>query len=328
VPVYVGTIETQNIARASLDAIVANDVMEHLPDPISTFQCCTQLLKPDGVLIIQMPCYPEAKNWDELRASQDRFVDHTKEPEEHLYLYSKRAARLFFERLGFTQVHFEKAMFDHYDMYFAASRQAVSRNDDEHINTRLLGTPTSRLILAMMDLARQEENVHRVYQEDRKLQLEAISTIGARLAESEIGRKKHLQIFRQLIGQLRQLRERFMPGNSEQAAQRQQIEAYEKLLAAKEAERSAQGASGANLEETLAASMQTLEHILQDQQNTIRAQQNALAFLQGSCLAPLGPIQWRQLPKKLAKLMLPLSWRRKIRQHLLPPAASHKPARR
>lgn len=41
--------------HAKYDWIVASHVIEHLPDPISFFQACSKLLKPDGVLALAVP---------------------------------------------------------------------------------------------------------------------------------------------------------------------------------------------------------------------------------------------------------------------------------
>jgi SAM-dependent methyltransferase len=152
VPMLVGPIEQQNYAPASFDIIVAHDVMEHLPDPVETLSQVVRLLKPDGILMIQMPEYPDGKSHAELEAGQNRFLEHTKEPHEHLYLYSKRAARLILSRLGLGQIEFLTPIFD-YDMYFVASRGTLERREPEVVAEHLKARAASRLVLALLDKA-------------------------------------------------------------------------------------------------------------------------------------------------------------------------------
>ena len=54
-----GPIENQKLPEQSLDAIVLSDVVEHLPSPLATRIALRRLLKNSGVLLVQMPCYPE-----------------------------------------------------------------------------------------------------------------------------------------------------------------------------------------------------------------------------------------------------------------------------
>ena len=70
VPMLTGTIEKQNLEPDSLDLVLHFDVLEHLPDPRTTMQRCMELLKPDGFMIVQTPCFPLAartRKWCEIR---------------------------------------------------------------------------------------------------------------------------------------------------------------------------------------------------------------------------------------------------------------------
>ena len=59
------------------DAIVAIDVLEHLPDPLGTLRACRERLLPDGRVILQTPCYrEEGPDWQ-------MFL-----PDEHLFLFT------------------------------------------------------------------------------------------------------------------------------------------------------------------------------------------------------------------------------------------------
>ena len=60
---------------------------------------CLDLLKPDGILLIQTPCYPASTSY-EVIASQNSDLLKILEPREHLYLFSQPSIRDFFNRLG------------------------------------------------------------------------------------------------------------------------------------------------------------------------------------------------------------------------------------
>lgn len=177
VPILLGPIENQALPEQSLDAIVLNDVVEHLADPLATLGHCARLLKNDGILVVQMPCYPEGATFAELQARNDRFLDHIrgKMARQHLHLFSQRSARRLFERLGFTFLDFVPAMFDHYDMYLVTSRQPLARPDREEWARTLMATPSGRLSLAWLDLLFQSETIER----DRKAKEVVIQQLDA-----------------------------------------------------------------------------------------------------------------------------------------------------
>lgn len=150
IDVQVGPVEGLDIARGSLDTIAMMDVMEHLPDPIATMSCCLELLKPDGILLIQMPNFVEGISYSELMKDRAPFLEQLKE-DEHLYLYSERAAVEFFHRLGAEHIAFEPAIFAHYDMCLVVSRAPLRVNSQEQIDTSLQ-TPGGRIALAMLDM--------------------------------------------------------------------------------------------------------------------------------------------------------------------------------
>lgn len=135
----------------SLDAIVMNDVIEHLPDPIGTLTTAAKLLKPDGVFLVQTPEYKEHLAWPELeRAGDTATKPMAGKNEEHLFLYSHRATHLLWQRLGLGHVRFIPALFP-YDMAYVASRQEPPRNSPVEIETALGRTPTGRFVQALLD---------------------------------------------------------------------------------------------------------------------------------------------------------------------------------
>ena len=86
-----GPDDPQPVAPASIDRLQMMDVIEHLPDPVGTLGHCARLLKPDGILIVQTPEYPDGQSLKEMNAAGATFVQHLK-PQEHLYLLSRRAS--------------------------------------------------------------------------------------------------------------------------------------------------------------------------------------------------------------------------------------------
>jgi SAM-dependent methyltransferase len=151
VPMVLGPLEDQTLEPQSLDAVVLMDVIEHLPDPVATLSHCLRLLRPDGLIMVQTPRYPDGRSLEDLRTAGDRFIEQLK-PAEHLFLLSERSVRTLLGRLGVSHVAFEPAIFAHYDMFFAASRAPLAETPPEAVINALTATPAGRFVLALMDL--------------------------------------------------------------------------------------------------------------------------------------------------------------------------------
>jgi SAM-dependent methyltransferase len=187
ITVLLGPIEQQSLPEKSLDAIVLNDVVEHLSDPLATLSCCARLLKDDGVFVVQMPDYPN-KSYEELRARDDYFLHHVDGKEkQHLHLFSRRAARRLLGELGFTSLMFEPAMFEIYDMYFVAGRQPLVRRDREVLAQQMLATPAGRVSLAWIDLLFDSEE----READRAQRLAIIRQLEAKIQQRWPQRLQH-----------------------------------------------------------------------------------------------------------------------------------------
>jgi 2-polyprenyl-3-methyl-5-hydroxy-6-metoxy-1,4-benzoquinol methylase len=153
IPVLQGRIEDHDLPAQSFDVIVLNDVVEHLVDPLGTLDSCARLLSPDGILVVQMPSFPEKLSYQQMRARKHRFLQLMDGLErEHLNLFSPRAARQMFGRLGFAALDFLPPLFD-YDMYLVAGRKELKRFTPEEQAAGLSATPGGRLGLALLDLA-------------------------------------------------------------------------------------------------------------------------------------------------------------------------------
>jgi SAM-dependent methyltransferase len=151
VKVLAGEVEKQPLVKESFDVVVLNDVLEHLPDPVSTMRHCAGLLSKDGFLVVQTPEYKEHLSFEDLKASDDLFLKHMeKKQEEHLFLYSRRSVEILFARLGLPHVAFSNPIFP-YDMFLTASRSALPTHEDRDIANATSRHPTGRLVQALLD---------------------------------------------------------------------------------------------------------------------------------------------------------------------------------
>lgn len=160
VPMLQGPVERQPLAAGTFDLVAMMDVVEHLPDPVGTLRACVRLLKPDGVLLVQTPEYPEAQSHGQLESVGAAFLQHLR-PREHLHLFSRRSATELMHRAGCPHVVFEPAMFAQYDQFFVASRHVPATRDSGAQRAALQATPNGRLAGAILDLADSRDYYHR-----------------------------------------------------------------------------------------------------------------------------------------------------------------------
>ena len=183
VPMLLGPVEAQEIKPQSLDLIALMDVLEHLPEPTVTMRHCLHLLKPNGVLLIQTPCLPEGVTYEEMVARQDPFLSPM-QPEEHLYLFSRRSISELFQRLKAPHLEFEPAIFSDYDMFLAVGGAPLAAHSSEVIEKALCRAAEGRMIKALLDLDDQFKALQRHYAEseaDREARLEVIHVQGQQL---------------------------------------------------------------------------------------------------------------------------------------------------
>lgn len=98
VDAQVGELTSGRYAAESFDAIVMNNVIEHLWNPRETLAECHRLLRPGGRLVMVTP------NFDSL--GRRRFGRNWRglEPPRHLYLYTARSLRSLCRRAGFRHL--------------------------------------------------------------------------------------------------------------------------------------------------------------------------------------------------------------------------------
>ncbi len=195
-----GPVECLDLPAEGLDVIVLMDVLEHLSDPAGTMRHCLGLLKQDGLLLVQTPCFKQGRDYETLAETNDPFLQMMI-PKEHNYLFSKASVRECFRRLGAGHIRFERAMFAQYDMFFAVSRAPLQALGRDEIDAALLSTPRGRFVLAMLDLARKLEES----ETDGAARLDQINELTALLKESEADR---LARFSQIVELTRIVKEK------------------------------------------------------------------------------------------------------------------------
>jgi SAM-dependent methyltransferase len=211
VPVLQGPLEDQALEPGSLDMIALMDVVEHLRDPGATLARCLTLLKPDGIMLVQTPCYPAGAAHETLAARRDRFLECL-QPAEHLYLFSAASFRELFRRLGVGEVAFEPAFFAAYDMFAVVGRRPLLSHEPPDIERALGSSAGGRIVQALLDLggtldaaearvAAAEERVAGA-ERDRAARLDVIEAQGARLGELEGARNRLAAEVEALAGHL------------------------------------------------------------------------------------------------------------------------------
>lgn len=163
-----GPLESQNIPKGSLDVIAHMDVLEHLPDPVGTMRIALDLLKPNGIMLLQTPRFDPDKSYKDLVDGNHAFLTHFKEL-EHLHLFSLQSLEKFFHELDCPHVQFEPAIFSKYDMFAVASRQPLRVIPDEERVAALQALPSGRLMLALLDLYTRAEDLQ--YHADARLKI-------------------------------------------------------------------------------------------------------------------------------------------------------------
>ncbi len=176
VPVLLGPLEAQDLDAGSLDLIVLMDVLEHLHDPVATLRRALELMKPDGIIVIQTPRYAEARTHEEMVAANDPFLEHLK-ADEHLHLFSPRSIAQLLHRVGAVHLAFEPAIFAQYDMCVVAGRQPLHPREPTAVGEALESSADKRLVRALIDLNDQLADLKRRYasvETDRAARLEVL----------------------------------------------------------------------------------------------------------------------------------------------------------
>jgi 2-polyprenyl-3-methyl-5-hydroxy-6-metoxy-1,4-benzoquinol methylase len=210
IPVLEGSIEGQELPPGSFDVIALMDVLEHLPAPEQTMRRCLDLLKEDGLLLVQTPCYPTGESLHSLKGKNHPFLKMLI-PREHVHLFSQGAVQKLLGEVGELQVWFERAFFSEHDMFLAASRKPLQVNAPEMIEEHLLSSPGGRIVLALLDLSGQTKRLNQQLAEvetDRAARLDLIHKLNEQLEIVEADRAARLDVIMRLDAQVKELSRR------------------------------------------------------------------------------------------------------------------------
>jgi len=96
--VFCGTLEQANYPEKSFDVITMYHIIEHLPDPTATLSYCQKLLKPDGILVVEVPDFGSAQA-QRLKENWQHIV-----PEQHIYCFTKNSLTKLLRKTGFKPI--------------------------------------------------------------------------------------------------------------------------------------------------------------------------------------------------------------------------------
>jgi 2-polyprenyl-3-methyl-5-hydroxy-6-metoxy-1,4-benzoquinol methylase len=91
-----GTLQSQQFADASFDAVVMSHVIEHVHDPVSMAQECNRILKPGGRLVV---ITPNIRSWGHRIYKSDW---RGLEPPRHLQIFTRSALSALSIQAGFS----------------------------------------------------------------------------------------------------------------------------------------------------------------------------------------------------------------------------------
>lgn len=95
-----GTLASVAIDSHSVDVVVMNHVIEHVPDPIALLKDISRILKPGGRLVMETPCYDTLMF--KLLGRRERSLSCN----GHIYFYTADSLKRAYESAGFQLVQF------------------------------------------------------------------------------------------------------------------------------------------------------------------------------------------------------------------------------
>lgn len=99
IPVICGELNSAQFEPGYFDVIIANHVLEHMPDPRNTLVIMRHLLRDDGIIAIGVP------NIDSLMAIIKRSRWQSLLPEQHLWHFSPRTLNKLLYVSGFEVIY-------------------------------------------------------------------------------------------------------------------------------------------------------------------------------------------------------------------------------
>jgi 2-polyprenyl-3-methyl-5-hydroxy-6-metoxy-1,4-benzoquinol methylase len=200
IPVLTGPLEKQQFSNGSFDVIAAMDVVEHLPYPRLTMQRCLDLLKNDGILMIQTPRYREGRTLSSMVADRDSFLELFKD-DGHLYLFSASSLKRMFAELGALEMRQECPIFAQYDQFVVVGKSILGTGSDVPECMDAARTPARRLVEALIDSRSHGCEMQERWSEaeaDRAARLAVIEDLSLKLEASEADRQARLAVIEDL----------------------------------------------------------------------------------------------------------------------------------
>ena len=184
-----GPLETAEI-EGEFDAILAVDVLEHLPRPLETLALCARRLAAGGVFLAQTPCFrDQGADWQMLL------------PREHLFLFTAASVESLLHAAGFEASEVGDSLFPH-DMWIAASVEQLTPRPDP-----LNGVSPIALALidARAEIVRGQGELARV-EADRLSKEESRQALGDELASVRADQQAKEELIQQQADDSRELR--------------------------------------------------------------------------------------------------------------------------
>ena len=218
--------ETADIQSSSLDCIGLFDVLEHFIDPKAAIEKVSNILRPNAIVLIQTPCNRKPDlTYDELKASNDVFMEQMNYLKNHLFLFTESGLTRLLREVGLRYTGVEPNLFP-YDISIIASKSKLSRRSDDDMAKELLKTPNGRIALALLDTYQKL----RESDADRAARLKQVETLTTLLKESDTDRTARLKQVEMLAALLKE-------SEKDRADRLVVIQNQDKLLKQCEAER-------------------------------------------------------------------------------------------
>jgi SAM-dependent methyltransferase len=222
VSVLSGRLEELTL-QPGFKCIAAFDVLEHLKDPLDTVRRCADLLAPDGVLLLQTPCYRgEGPEWSMFQE------------DEHIHLFTEDSVRLLLDRAGFKDIRVERSLFP-YDMWVVATLSSLPPpNPPAGAEGDWRAPAAFRSLLDISADVRDIRDTLRQTAADSEARLAQVNEVTRLLQEAEADRAARHEQVQELSRLLREL-------EADRASRLAQIEKLTDWLREAEADRAARG---------------------------------------------------------------------------------------
>ena len=104
VPVYEGSLQDVQIEAGSVDVIHANHVIEHIVDPRTTLKAARHLLRPGGLLVLEVPNEFDVALADRFLGRIHAAVVGIPAMTYHVWFFTKRSLALLAAQAGFVSI--------------------------------------------------------------------------------------------------------------------------------------------------------------------------------------------------------------------------------